>query len=387
MQAQSSDTAVVCGIHINAHTIIRNLKRINWPGRIVLLRHSSEPRGMAACLSPKIEECVADIDEEKELPSLLEKKYGEYGKVFILFTDERYHAAFAEWKQKHPDSSLRFQIGSVEHVQTILDRYLFSQFIEDNQLGQVPRTIPGDADPFKTFGSSFIIRPRLSWSGINARERVRLINNHIEYEKAIADFESRGLLRSDLSYQERLSIRNQDNVSICGWYGSTTRHFFCSRKVMQYPPNTGGGDVVELLDAPAKVMEQAANILSALNYEGPFELEFVFDLADKNFKVIELNPRFWMQQGLIEAVSGRALVSNCLELQPQTISERDKRLRYWVNPLYVPFRAAKGDFRSLRYLLSSQSCKPLTTTEALRYAMFFIRKNLRTGLFSGIGRT
>jgi hypothetical protein len=370
-------TAIICGNHINAHTVVRNLMRLGWTGRLVLLRHHMEPAGLAVCLNPEVEHWAVDIKTPAELPPLIEEKYGHAGKVFVFFTDERYHQAFAAWTTQHPISALQFHLGSTEHMQAVLDRYEFCRFIATRGLASVPHTLRGDEDPFAAFGESFIMRPRLSWFGVTQRERVKLVQGQKEFQDALDAYASRGLQTADLSFQELLSIRNQDNMSICGWYGPAIQHLFCSRKVLQYPPKTGGGDVVELLASPPRVMEQAKGILAALSYEGPFEMEFVFDEKAGEFKVTELNPRFWLQQGLIEAVSGRALVSTYLGLDPQPITETDRTLRYWVNPLYTGFRALRADFRSVGYWASRHAWAPLTLHETVRYGLQYARGKVK----------
>ena len=373
------DTAIVCGNGINAHTLVRSLARLDWAGRIVLLWHETEGRGFAGCLNRRVEQWAVSIRALNELPEIIEERYGKQGRVVVFFTDERYHPAFAEWRRRHPDSPIHCHLGSVAHVPAMLDRYEFCRFIETRRLASVPRTIRGEEDPFASFGDSFIVRPRLSWFGVAQRERVKLVADRRQFSAALDDYASRGLPRAELSFQERLSIRNQDNVSICGWYGPDVRHVHCSRKVLQYPPRTGGGDVVELLPPPAGVMEQAQAILAALEYNGPFELEFVFDQRAGEFKVTELNPRFWLQHGLIEAVSGCALAGTYLGRAPLPVCERDRGLRYWVNPLYTAFRLLKLDPRSLRYYASPKSWKPFSAAEALRYAADYARRKLLDG--------
>lgn len=371
-----TDTAVVCGNHINAHTLVRNLERLGWAGRLVLLRHEQEAPGLAVCLNPQVEPWAVAIRTPEELPALIADRYGRAGAVWIFFTDERYHPAFAAWQAQHPDSALRFHLGSTAHMLAVLDRYEFCRFIETRRLASVPRTLRGDEDPFAAFGESFIVRPRLSWFGVAQRERVKLVTGRSEHASALQAYAARGLQAADLSYQELLSIRNQDNVSICGWYGPAAQRLFCSRKVLQYPPKTGGGDVVELLAPPPGVLEQAQGILAALAYEGPFEMEFVFDEKAGEFKVTELNPRFWLQHGLIEAVSGRALVSAYLGRPEQAASAAERQLRYWVNPLYTFFRLRRADFRSFRRWVSPRAWKPFTVFDTLRYGLRYARRKL-----------
>ncbi len=370
-------TAVVCGNHINAHTLVRNLERIGWPGRIVLLRHESEGEGLAVCLNPQVEHWALAVRSLAEVPALIAERYGHAGEVAVLFTDERYHPAFAAWRRSHPDSPLRFHLGSEAHMSAVLDRYEFCRFVRERGLADAPRTLRGDEDPFAAFGDAFIVRPRLSWFGVAQRERVKLVRGRAEFRAALDSYAARGLAPADLSFQELLSIRNRDNVSISGWYGPTVRHSYCSRKVLQYPPKTGGGDVVELLAPPPGIREQAEGLLAALEYEGPFEMEFVYDETAAGFKVTEINPRFWLQQGLIEAVSGRALLSTYLGRAPLPTTAAERNLRYWVNPLYAAFRAFRGDPRGLFYWNSPRAWAPFALREAVRYAWRHARGQTR----------
>ena len=373
--SSGTDTAVVCGNGINAHTLVRTLARLRWPGRVVLLWHRTEGGGLAGCLNPQVEHLEVAIRATDELPALLDARYGAEGRVHVLFTDERYHPAFARWRAQHPESRIHCYVGSETHLDATLDRYDFCRFIASRKLASVPPTIRGEEDPFALLGDAFIVRPRLSWFGVAQRERVKLVRGRDQFRAALADYASRGLERKDLCHQELLSIRNQDNVSISGWYGPGDKHLFCSRKVLQYPANTGGGDVVELLPPPAGVMEQAMDILAALAYEGPMEMEFVFDERAGEFKVTELNPRFWLQHGLIEMVSGAQLTARCVELPP--LAPADPAPRCWVNPLYTAFRLLRLDGRSLKHYVSARSWKPLTMAEALRYAGRYLVQSRR----------
>lgn len=374
---KTANTVVICGNGINAHSIVQTVRRLNPNGRILLLRQSSESKGLAEVLNPDIEHWVVDLVRLNELPEMIEERFSENDGATVLFTDERYHQAFLDWLKCRPESNLRFFIGSSENLQEILDRYLFYRFIEDRSLASVPHTIPGDSDPVAAFGNGFIIRPRLSWFGLKQRERVTLVRNQTEFRTAISAYSSRGLGLDDLSFQEQLSIRNQDNVSVCGWYSETRRHLFCTRKVLQWPPDTGGGDLVERIPDNDRLIAQAVAILGSMKYEGPFEIEFVFDQKAMEFKVTELNPRFWLQHGLIDTITGSALVANYLDMDhPSSAVDENREIRFWVNPLYMLYRALKLDFQSLRVYLSDESWSPLTLGNTIRYILFLAGRKI-----------
>ena len=50
------------------------------------------------------------------------------------------------------------------------------------------------------------------------------------------------------------------------------------------------------VDVPG-LTAQATRIIAALNWTGPLQLEFKWDAANKEFLLIEINPRFWGTTG------------------------------------------------------------------------------------------
>jgi hypothetical protein len=80
---------------------------------------------------------------------------------------------------------------------------------------------------------------------------------------------------------------------------------------------------------------------------------------------------------LIEAITGCALVSGCLDLKPLPASEREPAFLYWVNPLYSCWRALKLDFKSLKCWLSSEGWAPFGMREALRYGARYMKAKAR----------
>lgn len=368
--------AIIVGGHVNAHTVVHSLKSIRFGGKIILLRADQEPRGLASFCHPDVEVWRVPLEKPGDLLAALDARFGKTGeKTAVFFTDERFHLALAD---THPDERpwLIVHIGAWQQSRIILDRLLFCQFLAGAKIADVPRTIDGSHDPLAVFGSSFILRPRYSWHDLSRHESVRLVSSNEEYDCWMADFKSRGLGINDVCYQELLSIRDEDNVSICGWYDRDRQHLICTHKVLQHPPRTGNGDVVARCDAPPGVMETALRILRALDYAGPLELEFVFDEKSNRYQVIELNPRFWMQHGLVEVVTGFALTASYLGLPPLTPTPTGAQTRYWVNPLYAVFRCLKGDFRAVRYAHRPDACLPFSFWQAVRFAPIHVWNRL-----------
>lgn len=371
-----SGTALIFGNAVNAYSLLRTLDRVGWSGDVLLVRHQEESQGFAECISPKVKTIVLVCNTIFEVPAIIDEMFSPDERVYLFFTDERYHLAFAMWREKNPKSHLRAFLGSLPHMGTVLDRLAFYRFVESRGLAPTPRTIAGDNDPFAAFGNTFLVRPRCSWVGVAQRERVQVVRSESQYLEMLKTFSARGVGHEGLCYQELLSVRDRDNVSVCGWFGPVVRHLFCTRKVLQWPPHNGSGDLVERISAPNHVVQQTVAVLTSLKFDGPFEMEFVFDTLTREFRVIELNPRFWLQHGLIEALTGSALVSTYLGRETLQATPKERSLRYWVNPLYSLYRLLRFDARSCWVWLSPGSWAPFTFRDAIRYALHYTRVRL-----------
>lgn len=377
MKFDPVDVVLVCGNHTNAHTIVRSLDVIGFQGKVVLLRIECDPVLVADRLNPWIEQWVISEEEAGELPEIVSRRWaGIAGRVFVCFTNERFHQLFSRWVKDSVDDNIIVNFGNVERISTIIDRFRLYQFIEDNGFASVPDTIAGTEDPFEVFGDEFVIRPRESWQTPVHREEVKISKGKSSYEDILKGFESRGVGREKLCFQELLSIKNESSLAIGGWFDPENQHLFCLRKRFQHPPGVGSGDICERIEPPDGVMESAVSILSALEYCGPFELEFVFDDKSGEYKVIEMNPRFWMQHGLPEILSGYALISRYLGRRPQIISPSELRTKYWVNPVQCLYRAIKGSFMPLFYYFRRDSWAPYTLLQAMWYGPLHVYSKL-----------
>ena len=118
-------------------------------------------------------------------------------------------------------------------------------------------------------------------------------------------------------------------------------------------------------------MEQSRALLEALEYEGPFELEWVYDEKTHDYKIIELNPRFWMQHSMVGAASRQAVIRKYMGINGDfQINQKvnHSEVHYWVNPLYAIFRLLKGDLQGLRYYFMEGAVSPISLTQAIVYA-------------------
>lgn len=348
----SIECVVIVGSYINAYSIWRSLKALSYQKPVVFVGTGID-HGV----------CMADITTKgavivkrklytlEDIISVINNAVDNACRKHILFTNENYidiiSSAVADGRLQNANVYSGAGIGN----EVIYDRAYFYSFIEQFDCICVPKTIESDINPKDVYGSRFVFRIKRSWQGNKKLPRLSIINNEKELQRKIVEMEDLGVTRDMWCYQELLSISDKHNISVCGWHDSQYQQYAVTRKVLQHPPKTGNGDVVETVsDYPQQLVEATNTILNAMKYAGPFEMEFVYDERDNEYKVIELNPRFWMQHGLVEELTNHSLVRRSIGMPVnEAVSPRDLPHRYWINGNQALYRLCKGQFSILKY--------------------------------------
>jgi hypothetical protein len=355
----SGDIVIICGWYIAAYSIIDSLKSVGWQGRIICVNDTKGMSVLADLLKPGVEVWSPVLQQPSDLVDQIAADFPKDSTKYVIFSDERFHEAFLDEIDKARIDNLTVFIGSRRHLDVTLDRFKFYNFIEQNKLADVPKTIPGVENPWEYFSVPFCARLKYTWNGFRRLDRLKIIDNPDVLEKTLEKWRSQGHASSDWCFQELLSIDPRHNISICGWHDNRHQDYFTTRHILRHPNEVGNGDVTEIIDPPAGLLQSTRKILEALEYEGPFELEFLLDMKTGNYKAIELNPRFWMQHGLVEAASDHLLIRRYIGRSTQKGSTSRSRKRYWVNTVYAFFRLLKLDLRPLPYLCSKETvCVP-----------------------------
>jgi len=106
---------------------------------------------------------------------------------------------------------------------------------------------------------------------------------------------------------------------------------FTARKLMQLPPLAGTGIAVQSWAVP-QIVEPSIRLLDRLGYVGPAEIEYKLDPRCGQYKLIEINTRFWDQHALGAACGvdlARAMVDDLLLGRPQT-RQADGTSATWI---------------------------------------------------------
>jgi predicted ATP-grasp superfamily ATP-dependent carboligase len=92
---------------------------------------------------------------------------------------------------------------------------------------------------------------------------------------------------------------------------------FTARKLRQFPVDAGVGTLVESVDRP-DIADLGLKVCRALQYQGIAEVEFKQDDRDGKLKLIELNPRLWVQASLPPAAGIDFTVIQFLDVLEQS---------------------------------------------------------------------
>lgn len=172
-------------------------------------------------------------------------------------------------------------------------------------------------------------RKPVIWDAVGRRKAV-VFHDRGELERfyaSICDFESA------LCVQEFIP-GDDTELAIFGTYfnaRSGCAVSYTARKLLQLPPLAGTGIAVQSCALP-QIVEPSVRLLQHVEYIGPAEIEYKLDRRSGQYKLIEINTRFWDQHALGAACGAdlaRALIDDVVLGRPQR-READGRTATWI---------------------------------------------------------
>jgi predicted ATP-grasp superfamily ATP-dependent carboligase len=127
------------------------------------------------------------------------------------------------------------------------------------------------------------------------------------------------------------------------------------KETKQYP--TSGGPAVNAVSVPKDPwVDELLDLLRAVDWQGPAHMDVLYDPADETYKLLEVNPRFWMSLTLSirSGVDVPALLFDLAQGRtPEPVCEYAVGTRYrWVFPNEILWALNNGNKkRALRQLL------------------------------------
>lgn len=150
----------------------------------------------------------------------------------------------------------------------------------------------------------------------------------------------------EMLIQEYIPGTDED-LAIFGSYvapGGEPFRYFTAHKILQAPPGSGTGIVVQAVPIP-EIVETSKALLATLDFSGISEIEYKRDARNGRYVLIEINTRHWDQHALGAAVGVNLTRGLYADLVGEPVPTMDQ------NPQPVSWIAEESYLVGLKYTL------------------------------------
>lgn len=232
----------------------------------------------------------------------------------------------------------------------IFDKLKFAELLDSINEIPVPYISDLDLDNYEKSGMVLpaIIKSRFSWKNKIKLPRGFIINKKVDLKTFLLEIEKIGWSKSDFYLQKYISNNALHNLSTSGWHSEEDNYYIVTRKIMQDTVPIGNGIIIEQINDPENLEDRTKIILDHLSYVGPFELEFMYDPGVDKYYVLELNPRFWMQNYIFvdhynNIITKKYLNSNIKKERKMLANKKV----LWINSIHLLRSIRNSNFTSL----------------------------------------
>jgi len=205
--------------------------------------------------------------------------------------------------KKELEKYYHFPMSDLNVTDNFLNKRLFYKLLEKESI-DFPRTFfPKKLSDLKEIGNRIsypcLMKPAYSASFvIDFNTKMFSVKNSNQLNILFKKANSKN---HDIIIQE---IIPGDSTCMYGFNGyfdknSNLNGFFSSRRIREWPKKAGCACFIEELYVP-ELSDITSKIVKKINYFGIVDCDFKKDPRDGKFKLLDLNPRFWMQISLPE---------------------------------------------------------------------------------------
>jgi predicted ATP-grasp superfamily ATP-dependent carboligase len=280
---------------------------------------------------------------------------------------------------------VNFALPSLESMTLANNKELTFRFAEKMKI-PVPRTIyPRKFSDVEQEAENFrfpVVAKALIASGSRGLAYLNSADELLRFAK-------KNLTSQSDADQQKCIVQEYIRGPGCGFFSifdqGEPKAIFMHRRIREYPITGGPSTLAESYYHP-RLKELGLKLLKALNWNGVAMVEFKLDLADNEFKLMEINPRFWGSLNLPVACGVDFPYLFCLLAMKQDfepVFEYRKGVKFrWLFPgdfmhLLAQYGLSKDFFTdffdpSVRYDISLSDIKP-NIIELLLIAGYFIQ--------------
>ena len=199
--------------------------------------------------------------------------------IYIPLLDN-YNGLFYAFIKAHPDL-LTCLLPVLSSFNTTINKIQFQQFCEEHQL-PVPASFTKKDIPFlQQHFRPLIIKPNTGAGSVG-----------ISFISQPADLS----VLNDLDFEKYLVQERIDNINVEGAFFLMNKGELVSyygHKRIRVFPETGGVTVFSEYHSSEALKHSGAQLLKHLQWDGLAMVEFLYDAAKDEYKIIEVNPRLW----------------------------------------------------------------------------------------------
>lgn len=331
-------SAIVLGLTTCGLGVIRSLGKEH----ISIFGLDYEKKGRDAFYSKyaKTSICPHPVYAPEQLIKFMADNFADSEKKTILFPTADEFIKFISDYRDELDKHFLFNIPSREIIDSIIDKKIQYEFAEKSGVNiadtYYPETIEDVYNLQKILKYPLIIKGRYSFKW---RERLggtfkgfKITSENELIEQCGKIFEK----KVSIIIQEVIPGPNTNHFKFCAYIDNTGKILakFTLRKIRQYPVEFGVGVCVESIEY--KELEAIGiKFFEGIGYKGIGSEEFKLDSQDKKLKLIELNPRYWMQNEQAAYCGVNFALAQYLDLTNQEVPtlEKFKKRVKWVEPV------------------------------------------------------
>jgi predicted ATP-grasp superfamily ATP-dependent carboligase len=288
--------SLVFNCHITGLAVARSLGKRGVP--VIGLDRDENGLGLHSRYTTVAGRCPYPLDDERGFINLLMEIGAELKQKAVLFPclDEWVFAVARHASELSEYFILPF--SDIETVERILDKNLLYRKCEERRI-PIPRTFYMARQSPEQIASEIafpcIVKPALQREFTNEfGEKVLRAETPDDFFALCARAGHHPLLA-----QEIVGAGVDSFYSLCSYVGrdGQPKGVFVGRKLEQYPPDFGTACLVDSR-CIEEIVERGVEILREFGYHGISEVEFIYDEAGGDFKLLDINTRVWKWIGL-----------------------------------------------------------------------------------------
>lgn len=285
----------------------------------------------AACRELGVDFAVEVQRRDLPLPRLMPGRVADW----IFFTDERSLANALQsscaqrfWPRKFP-------------AELLDDKWAFAAWLAEDRAG--PCGMPQwPLDAQGPLPWPLLLKARHSWRGERKLPRGEVCRSPDELRAALARMPAAE--HGWYFLQQWFGDAPMRLLSVGGFFdaGAPERSLAAvTERMADYGAGPSSSAMLTTIADPLGLLAHTERVLRRLDYTGPYELEFV--VVGDEVRVLELNPRFWMQHGLFLS-RGNGLVKRYLGCE--SAADRERTLLppglLWVDGFWMIRQLVRG---------------------------------------------